>query len=85
MTHTISMIIAGPMVQRTIFRPRGEVVSGMNHATVQRKIVVEIRNFIGLIHGLSPRIVRVSPIDTSTQTTNVSMNTAPIQKRSGSR
>ena len=40
----------------------------MNQATVHRKIVIEVRNFIGLIHGLMPRIRRVSLIESSVTT-----------------
>src|SRR5688572_31758295 len=58
--QTISTSIAAAMVQRTICRlsirlkpdTTGGFVSGMNHATVQRKMVIEVMNFIGLIHGL---------------------------------
>src|SRR5687767_11538304 len=64
MIMMISITMAVAMVQRTVARARGLfTVSGINHATVQRKIVIEVRNFIGLIHGLSPRICRVSLIE----------------------
>ncbi len=36
------------------------LTSGMNHASVQRKIRSEISNLAGLIQGLSPRIRRSS-------------------------
>ena len=62
-----------------VLRSRAGRVSGMNQATVHRKIAIEIRNFIGLTHGLRPRINRMSPIDSNVTTTSASTNSAPIQ------
>src|SRR5262245_54255074 len=59
MMQMISITIAAATVQRTMPLARGLFsVSGMNQATVQRKIVIDVRNFMGLIHGLMPRISR---------------------------
>ena len=81
-----SITIATEMVQRTSARlTRSGSVSGMNHAVVHRKIVIETRNFIGLIHGLIPRMSRWSPIDSRVTTTSASVISAPVQNRSGSR
>ena len=76
------------MVQRTMCSGSEQVlgaVSGMNHATVQRKIAIEVMNFIGLIHGLMPRIWRVSPIEIKVTTSSMRSIEAPVQNSSASR
>ena len=82
----ISPVIISAIVQLTnfLFAWFG-CVSGMNHAIVHMKIVTEVRNFIGLIHGLMPMMVRVSPIDSSDTTMNTTIIAAPVQNSSGSR
>lgn len=54
----ISRTIVGPTIQRTMARTLDDGTSGMYHASVQRKIATDARNFIGLIQGLMPRISR---------------------------
>jgi hypothetical protein len=82
----ISMAMAEAMVHRTTARAPGRAaVSGMNHAMVHRNTVIEIMNLAGFSHGLTPRIWRVSPMDSSVTTTSMSSMAAPVQNSSGSR
>ena len=59
---TISPTIVSAIVHRMRWSRRAwrGSASGMNHAIVHRKIAIDEKNFIGLIHGLMPRIARVS-------------------------
>ena len=56
--QTISMTIVTTIVQRRRLVARVRANSGMNQAIEARKMAIEIRNFIGLIHGLMPVISR---------------------------
>ena len=81
--QTISMIIVMTIVQRSRLIVRARAAnSGMNQAIEARKMAIEIRNFIGLIHGLMPVISRVSTSDaTAAMTKPAAKATAVVASR----
>jgi hypothetical protein len=84
---TISPTIVSAIVHRMRWSRRAcrGSASGMNHAIVHRKIAIDEKNFIGLIHGLMPRIARVSTAASAAAPASPPIISQPTVVSSGSR